>query len=105
MTTLVQSSPGVKNVAHGSLTGAGAAATLNLGFIPSVVEVVDASDVITWKKFNSMPATLTAKITGVTGATLTADANSQIVINSDGTVTLGSTLAASGNDLYWSAFA
>lgn len=94
-------SAGVVNNASGSFTGAGNAETLVLGFVPQYVEVFNETDVILWKKFGTQAAANTIKLTNV--AVMTKDTGSAIVINSDGTVTLSATLAASSKVLHWRA--
>lgn len=94
-----KNSGGVVNNASGTVTGAAAAVTITLGFIPQSVEVYNETDVILWKKFPTQAAANCIKI--VATAVMTNDTGSAIVINTDGTVTLSATLAASGKVLHY----
>ena len=94
-------SGGIVNVATGSFTGGGAAVTLTLGFVPSHVAVFNETDVIKWEKFYDQASANTIKV--VAAGTMTKDTGSAIVINTDGTVTLSSTLAANGKACVWRA--
>lgn len=94
-------SGGIVNSATGSFTGAGAAVTLTLGFVPSQVVVFNETDVIRWEKLYDMAAANTIKV--VAAGTMTKDTGSAIVINTDGTVTLSATLAANAKDCKWTA--
>lgn len=96
-------SGGVINVAEGTLTGAGSAETLVCGFIPSFVKVFNETDVIVWEKYRTQADANTFKLTAA--AVGSKDTGSAIVINTDGTVTLSATLAASGKVLHWLAYA
>lgn len=88
---------GVVNVQTFSLTGDAAANTVNLGFVPTLVEIINETDATLWRKWDPMVAANCIKV--VTAGTLTVDTGSAIVINSDGTLTLSATLAASGKAL------
>jgi hypothetical protein len=94
-------SGGIVNTAGGSFTGAGAVVTLTLGFVPATVEIFNSTDAIAWTKFYDMAATITKKVAAA--GTQTADANSLIVINSDGTVTISATLAVNAKVFSWVA--
>ena len=96
-------SAGQAVVHQGTLTGAGAIATLTLGFKPSYVEVFNETDVILWKKYHTQADANTVKVTNV--VVMTKDTGSAIVINSDGTVSLSATLAANNKVLHWLAAA
>lgn len=89
--TLSKRGDGIVNVVTGSFTSDNAAQTLTLGFIPLHVKVINETDVIIWEKIDPMAAANCLKHVGSTGV-VTLDTNSQIVINTDGTVTLGATL-------------
>lgn len=99
--TPTNNAAGVVNMMNGSFTGAGNAETLVLGFTPQYVEVFNETDVILWKKNSTQAAANTIK--AVAAGTITKDTGSAIVINSDGTVTLSATLAASSKVLHWRA--
>ncbi len=92
-------SGGVINSAYGKFSGAGEAAIITLGFVPNYVKVINETDAIVWEVINGMTATKVAK----TAAAVTIETNSDIVINTDGTVTLSSTLAANAKVLAWYA--
>lgn len=92
--TIGKRADGVVNSVTGSFTGDGAAQTLTLGFVPTHIRIINETDVILWEKWDPMVAANSLKTVGSTGVT-TLDTGSQVIINTDGTVTLGSTLAAS----------
>lgn len=99
-------SGGVVNTAAGSFTSDGGAATVTLGFVPIHVFVVNSTDVITWEKITGMAAADSVKtVAGTTGAndtvTTTIDTGSAILINTDGTVTLSSTLCGTSKAIAW----
>lgn len=91
--TISKRNDGVANSVTGSFTGDGAAQTLTLGFVPTQIRVINETDVILWEKWDPMAAANSLKTVGSTGVT-TLDTGSAIVINTDGTVTLSSGLAA-----------
>jgi len=95
-------SAGVVNHASGTFTGDATSTTLTLGFVPRYVRVFNETDVILWEKFEGQAAANVVK--QVTAGTTTKDTGSAIVINTDGTVTLSATLAASAKVCYWSAW-
>lgn len=88
---------GIVNVVTGSLTGDAAVNTINCGFVPLYVMVVNETDAIVWQKFDPMVAANSVKT--VTAGTTTVDTGSAILINTDGTVTLSATVAASAKAL------
>lgn len=94
-------SAGIHNCATGSFTSDGGAATLNLGFKARRVFVVNSTDVITWQKIEGMAAANSVKT--VTGGTTTIDTGSAILINTDGTVTLSSTLCGTSKAISYIA--
>lgn len=83
-------SGGVLNSVVGSFTSDNAAQTLTLGFKPNYIKVINETDTIVWESFSVSSSTKVLKTTGVPAVTV--DTGSAIVINSDGTVTLSSTL-------------
>lgn len=88
--TYTARSGGVVNSVVGSFTSDNAAQTLTLGFKPNYVKIINETDVIAWEVFASSSSTKVLKLTNAPA--LTVDTGSAIVINSDGTVTLSSTL-------------
>lgn len=84
-------SGGIVNTVVGSFTSDNSAQTLTLGFKPNYVKVINENDVIIWEVMASSTATKVVKY-NATGPAITLDNGSAIVINSDGTVTLSSTL-------------
>lgn len=96
-------SAGIVNTISGTITSSGsaAAATISLGFVPRKVKVIDITGVIIWEKLADMAASNTIKT--VTAGTTTVDTGSAIVINSDGTITLSSTLCGTGKTIVWTA--
>jgi hypothetical protein len=89
--TISKRPDGVVNGACAAFTSDNAAQIVTLGFIPAYVYVVNETDVITWEKLGNQAAANCLKTVGSTGV-VTLDANSQILIGTDGTVTLGATL-------------
>lgn len=88
---------GIVNSQTASWTGDGAAQTITLGFVPLHVIVINETDVIRWEKIDPMAAANCLKT--IAAGTMTLDATSAIVINSDGTLTLSAGLSASGKAL------
>lgn len=72
----------------------GTATTLSLGFNPSEVCVINETDATIWFKIGAQAAANSIK--QVTAGTTTLDTGSAILFNGDGTITLSSTLCASG---------
>lgn len=96
-------SGGIVNTVVGSFTSDNAAQTLTLGFKPNYVKVINETDTIVWEAFSSSSSTKVLKITGVPAVTV--DTGSAIVINSDGTVTLSSTLVGNSKVITFFAVA
>lgn len=96
-------SGGVVNTVVGSFTSDNAAQTLTLGFKPNYVKVINETDTIVWEAFSSSSSTKVLKTTGVPAVSI--DTNSAIVINSDGTVTLSSTLVGNSKVITFFAVA
>lgn len=86
--TYSKRSDGVNSFASGAFTSDGSAQVLALGFIPNSIEVINETDSILWKKFQPMVAANSLAIS----AAVVVNTASQILFNSDGTVTLGATL-------------
>lgn len=89
---------GIANTATASFTSDGTAATVKLGFVPRFVKVVNSTDAIIWEKITGMAAANSVKTVGGTVA-VTVDTGSAILINTDGTITLSSTLAGTGKSI------
>lgn len=96
-------SGGIVNTVVGSFTSDNSAQTLTLGFKPNYVKVINETDTIVWEAFSSSSSTKVLKITGVPAVTV--DTGSAIVINSDGTVTLSSTLVGNSKVITFFAVA
>lgn len=94
----------VTNIAEGYFTSDNSAQTLTLGFIPSWIKVINVTDVIIWEKVRGMASTDVIKYNG-TGPAITLDANSYILINTDGTVTLHATLVGNAKAIKFIAAA
>lgn len=92
--TISKRADGIVNMATGSFTSDNAAQTLTLGFVPTHIRIINETDVILWEKWDPMAAANCLKTVGSTGVT-TLDANSYLLINTDGTVTLHATLVGS----------
>lgn len=101
--TATTRSDGIVNFSSGSFTSDNTACTVTLGFIPRWVKVINSTDVIVWEKIEGMAAANCVKT--VTAGTTTVDTGSAILINTDGTVTLSSTLAGNAKAISWVAFA
>lgn len=95
--TISKRGDGVVNVATASWTGDAAVQTITLGFVPYQVVIFNETDVIRWEKFDPMAAANCIKV--VAAGTMTLDATSAIVINTDGTLTLTAGLNASAKAL------
>jgi hypothetical protein len=95
--TISKRADGIVNCSTASWTGDAAAQTITLGFVPTYVLIVNETDVIRWEKIDPMAAANCLKT--VTAGTLTLDATSAIVINTDGTLTLSAGLNATGKAL------
>jgi hypothetical protein len=89
--TISKRNDGIANMATGSFTSDNAAQTLTLGFVPTHIRIINETDVVLWEKWDPMAAANALKTVGSTGVT-TLDANSYVLINSDGTITLHATL-------------
>lgn len=94
-------SNGVINFQAGSFTSDNTDTTLELGFVPRWIKVVNTTDVIVWEKIEGMPAVNSIKT--VTAGTTTMDAGSAIIINDDGTVTLEQATVGSAKAISWVA--
>lgn len=102
-------SGGVTNFASGSFTSSGVAAIVTLGFVPRYVKVVNSTDALVWEKLEGMAAADSVNaLPGTTGASDTVtqlvDTGSAILINSDGTLTLSSTLCGTAKAISFVAF-
>ena len=96
---------GVPNFASGSITSDNTAITVNLGFVPRWVKVVNTTDVIVWEKIEGMSATHSIKT--VTAGTTTIDTGSAILINTaattKGTITISATAAGNAKAISYVA--
>lgn len=99
--TYSKRSEGVVNFVAGSFTGDAAAQTISCGFVPNHVIVFNETDVIRWEKLAPQAAANCIKTVAV--GTMTLDATSAIVINSDGTITLSAGLAAAAKAIKFRA--
>ncbi len=72
---------GIARGAVGVFTGDGTAVTVNLGFKPKYVKLVNLTDAVTFEKIDGMLATQTVKTTGVPAVTV--DTGSAIVLNAN----------------------
>jgi hypothetical protein len=101
-TATVDSRNHISDTASGSFTGDGAATTITIGFSPTRMKVVNATDTIIWEKTKDMATNASIKITGT--PTVAIDTTSAILFNSDNkTVTLSAALGASGKAISWVA--
>lgn len=93
---------GVPQSVCGSFTSDNNAQTLTLGFIPSAIFVINETDTIRWDKWRSMTA---ANCIKTTSTTQSVETSSDILINTDGTVTLSATLVGSSKAIKFFAMA
>lgn len=82
---------GVPQMGVYSFTSDGSAQSITLGFKPSMVRVWNETDAIIWEWWKGMASTKVIKLISHADTQLTADANSQILDNGDGTITIGAT--------------
>ena len=93
---------GVPQMVSGHFTSDGSAQVLTLGFTPQRVTVVNETDTIVWDKLGSMTA---ANCVKVTSTTQSIETSSDILINTDGTVTLSATLVGTSKAIKFTAAA
>lgn len=105
--TISERADGVVQTAQGSATSDGTAITLNLGFDPLEMVLVNSTDAIVWHKIAGMAAANSLKTAGVAttpaSSQVTVDTGSAILFNGDGTVTISATAAGSAKALAWVA--
>jgi hypothetical protein len=90
--TISKRSGTVAQSVTGSFTSDGSAQVLALGFVPSFITVINETDTILWEKWDPMVAANSLKCVNNAATQFVVDTTSQILFNSDGTVTLGATL-------------
>jgi hypothetical protein len=94
-----------KNIVGGSFTSDGSAQTLNLGFIPEYIKVINETDAVIWEKTRDMAAANAMKI----DTAVATDTNSYILINTTGTtvgtITLHATLVGTSKAITFIAMA
>ena len=93
---------GVCNFAAGSFTSDNTATTITLGFTARSVKVVNTTDVIVWEKIAGMAAANAVKV--VAAGTMTIDTGSAVLINTNGTLTLSTTLVGATKAISCVAF-
>lgn len=93
-------SAGIVNMSTGAITSDGTAVSVNLGFTPRWVKVINLTDVIVWEKMEGMSATQAIKV--VTAGTTTVDTGSAIVIAAGG-FSISATAAGTSKSLIWVA--
>lgn len=96
--TATSQSSGIVNFATGGFTSDGNACTVTVGFKPRAIKVINSTDTIEWAKLEDMAA---ANCTKVTATTLSVETSSDILFNTDGTVTLSSTLCGTSKAISW----
>ena len=103
MTTFnpVSRSAGVNNRAFGSFTSDNTIATINLGFVPRVVKLINITDVVIFEKLEGMAAN--ASIKTVTAGTTTIDTTGAITINTDGTINFSAAAVGNAKACVWEA--
>lgn len=100
----VAQAAGVVNFATGKFTSDNNDALITLGFVPRHVRIFNETDAILWEKFAGMADANTAKVVSHDTAQVTKDTGSAIVINTDGTVALSSTLCGNSKVINWAAW-
>ena len=101
--TATSKSASVVNFATGQLDPSdNTAVVVTLGFTPRHIIVVNEDLVVRWEKFEGMAAAACLKT--VTAGTTTYDANSAVVINTDGTFTISAAAAGDGDNVLWAAW-
>jgi hypothetical protein len=101
---------GISNFASGSFTSDGNVTNITLGFVPRYMKVFNNTDVIQWEKTEGMAAADAVKTAaGSTGASdtiaTTVETGSDVLFNSDGTVSLSAALVGSSKAISWIAMA
>lgn len=96
--TAVTSAGGVYNFASAGFTTDGTTITVNLGFQPRWIRIINVTDVVIWEKMDTLAAANSVKV--VTAGTTTIDTTSAILINSDkSTITLSATAFPTGKTI------
>lgn len=100
----------ISNFASGSFTSDGNDYSITLGFKPRYVKIINSTDVIIWEKVEGMAAANSVKtVAGSTGAndtiTTSVETGSDILFNSDGTMSLSAALAGTSKAISWIAMA
>ena len=85
---------GVARAAAVTFVGDGTAAIIKLGFNPLCLDMINTTDVVSYKKLSVMNATDCFKSVAV--GTNTVDTTSQILFNGDGTVTIAAATNIAG---------
>lgn len=98
----LQFGDGVNRSAYGTVTAAGAAIELDLGFEPKYVRFVNATDRIEYEKFADMGATETLKT--VAAGTRTLDTGDAAIAIDGGTVTIAAAAAIDAKVCYFIAY-
>jgi hypothetical protein len=100
--TATTNSAGVCNFACGAIDPTDATdVVVTLGFTPRHVKVVNEDLVIVWEKFAGMATAAALKT--VTAGTTTYDANSGIVLGTNG-FTISAAAAGTGDNVLWAAW-
>jgi hypothetical protein len=98
-------SAGITNFASGKVDPTdGSSVLINLGFMPRYFKVFNEDRLEVHEKFEGMPTANTLKTINADTAQIVLDTGSDIVFNSDRTVTLSATLADTGDCLWYIAF-
>lgn len=100
--TATSQAAGVNEFASGSFTSDGTACVVTLGFTARYVKCFNSTDTIYWEKVEGMAAANCAKMTS---STLSIDTGSAILINTDKTITLSTTLVGTSKAISWIAMA
>ena len=99
--TATSVSGGLVNFSTGSYTSDNTACIVTLGFTARRVEAINSTDTIVWTKVEGMAA---ANCVKVTGTTQTIETSGDILINTDGTITLSATLSGNSKAITWAAW-
>lgn len=92
---------GVARGCTGSFTGDGTPVELNLGFVPNRLVLINVTDAIKHEKINGMTAA--QHLQTLAAGTQSVVATSQIVFNSNGTVSIAAATAPNAKVCVWYA--
>jgi hypothetical protein len=98
--TVTSQQPGFVNFATGSFTGDGNTINIPLGFKPRYVRAINETDAIVWEKFEGEAAANSVK----TDTAVALSTSSDVLFNSDNSISFSATAAPSAKVVAWAAF-